>query len=325
MNNKDVSSALTRRFQKIRTTIEKMQDNTIKIICRTADETANNTRKYNAEYLREQQKELNALATDKIVALKEDTTQLVDGEFTAIRATLRDWISKPMPEEFTAVLSAFTQYGVQPTRMELETLEELGHGNYCCGRIVSQMARSLGFDSDFKPYESYLRDLSIAQRDTHSAIMNYQGLMDENYRYVSDMMGLKLAANPMFAPIAEKFLESSDNSFANIETELTTVTQTKFDLLPSKRRSIDELFTDTTGDDQRRAIVRRFIEDNDFTMCDLLRVYDPDLYQSSLSELSDARRAEAETAIRLRQEASRSVSEALRSVSEIDAIQRTTA
>ena len=328
MQNKNISTALTARFQQIRDTVQKMQDDVIRVITKTADINARNVKRYSPEYLTERTAELTTDATAKIVTIKEIARTRADNEFTAIRSTLADWSQQPLPEGFASLLSAYTSYQISPTKRELETLIQASRGNYIAQRIVSQMATQAGLDmTDFRLYEDYERSLKLSQLDVYNAIDNYKGILGEGYKYVADELGLAaIAKNESFSVFAEDFLTRTDTSFAETERLLTTVTDLSLTMLPSKRQAIDDLFRDCTNDDQKRYIIKQYVAGNDFYMTDLLQLYDSKLYGAALQEIADERRASAEDAIRTRQEASRSVSEALRSVSEIDAIQnRTTA
>ena len=325
MQNKNISFLLSGRFTKIRDAVQQMQDGVIKEISRCADINSRYVTRYNTSFLAQKQQDLQTETSNRILKIKDNARRTINEEFSGIRSTLRDWTRAPLPEECALLLSAYTGYSITPTRAEVEALAESAQGSYIGSRIVSELATKAGLDLGFRLIEDYDKSLLMAQSDVLSVIDNFKGFMSGDFKYVSDMLGLDICNNTQFAVMAEEYMSRETGSFFETEKELCRATETKVTILPSKRAIIDDLFRDQ-DDAGKVSIIKDYIEAHDYSMTGLLEAYDKDLYNRAINELSDARRAEAEHAIKARQEASRSVSEALRSVSEIDAIQnRTTA
>lgn len=295
MRNPSTARQMRQHFESIRDAISDMQKNTLKKISRLADDGVKARAKYNKDYFEQYKNEANSRTENEIAQIKTQTLDKIRLEFVAISALLNEWALSPVPESCAAVLRTYKDYGLTPTKSELELLTENAAGSYLASRIISGMAKSIGLVDDFVPLEQLRRSLTAAERDTETAVRDFIGIPDEKFRCTADMLNLHLSDNRNWIVYASQFLES-DNSFSRIEKTLTECTETEFALAPSRRREIDRIFEGLSESD-RVATAARLIESDD-SMADLLSSYDRDMYVSALSLNAEQKRATAEKLLR---------------------------
>ena len=295
MKSKNIAKQMRTHFGSIRDAIADMQEATLKKISRLADDGVKALKKYNADYFAQYKAEANSRTETESAELKTRTIEKIKLEFVQINGLLNEWSLCPVPESCAAVLRAYKDYGLTPTKSELELLTENAAGSYLASRIISGMAKSVGLVDDFVPLEQLRRNLIVAERDTETAVKNFCGIPDASHRLTADMLDLHLSDNRDWIVYASQFLES-DNSFSRIEKTLTECTETEFALAPSRRREIDRIFEGLSELD-RVSTAARLIESDD-SMADLLSSYDRDMYVSALSLNAEQKRAHAEALLK---------------------------
>lgn len=291
MRNPSTARQMRTHFDSIRDAIADMQKNTLRKISRLADDGVKARAKYNKDYFEQYKNEANSRTENEIAELKTRTIEKVKLEFVQINGLLNEWALCPVPESCAAVLRAYKDYGLTPTKSELELLTENAAGSYLASRIISGMAKSIGLVDDFVPLEQLRRSLTAAERDTETAVRDFIGVPDGKFRCAADMLHLHLSDNRDWIVYASQFLES-DNSFSRIEKTLTECTETEFALAPSRRREIDRIFEGLSESDRVSTAAR--LIDSDDGMAELLSSYDRDMYVSALSLNAEQKRATAE-------------------------------
>ena len=325
MKNEHVAENMKKRFASIRTSVETMQTRTLRAIGKAAELSLQYARQYNEVFLQEQMQDLRATYNGKIAEIKQIALNEISLQFTAIRTELVDWCNKPMPEATASLIRTYVDFDIIPTRGELQTLIESAQGSYIAMRILDKMAQKAGYTGvDFKTIEALSMDLQLAQQNAIDAIKNYAGILDEKtFTIAADDLGLDVAENRHFVPIAQEFLERADNDFARAEKELCDLTEDTFDLLPSKRRELDALFVDCPDDDARVQIIKNIIESDDTSLCDSLSLHSPELYKRAMTLIADERRSDALKAIMTRSEAEELVEETMARMKAADEAART--
>lgn len=292
MKNKTIAKEMQAHFKAIRHAVEVMRAAVLKRISQAADLSARNYERYNQDYLAIRQAEMRQTAEAEISAVKQTALEKVRSEYAQINTLLMDWVTMPLSDKCNTMLRIYTDFNLQPTKAELQLLAETAQGSYFACRVVDGMAKSLGYDYDFKPIEVIRREVDTARRDTENAIKNFAGVPDERHKLAADLLGLNLAENRNLVVFSVTFLER-ENTFSRLETELCDVVETEFTLLPSKRREIDALFVDVPDAD-KVDVAKRLIE-NDDSMADLLALYDKKLYLDALNRIASEKQAIAET------------------------------
>ena len=285
MKNKDACNRLKERFTSIRTAIEKMQSATDSAIYSCATKNAEFVKKYSKEYGAEMRSELLAKTSAAVLKEKQKCRQTVDRDFSQIRQIIRAWTFQPIPPEVSVTLDTITRNQLKLSRAELEVLSELTQGCYIGEKIVDGLAKQDGlFDSGFIAIDDIYKSIRQAEDVIDRAIENYSGQLDENNKLLSNMLGLSLSEDAWFIPMSATVL-TDDNAFSRAETMLSTVTESTFELLPSRRAEIDAMFADRT-EDERLEIIQAAIDAEDTESLDNFRLYDQALYSRAEKNLA---------------------------------------
>lgn len=246
--------------------------------------------KYQDDYRQEWEKKNRTSVMTDLAAIRSVATSQIDSLFMLIKEEMSAWMAEPLDSALSQSLETFTKFEMDPSVEEFRGFMTQAQGNYLGGRILDLMGRKKGIVTGFTSIETLKKDLKAAQADCKTAVNHYVGRLGADHKFVGSAYE-DTGTNWYLYPFAADYLNRDDSSLTKIETELLDATLTEFDLLPSTRHEIDQIF-DGADAQKRISIAVNLIQTGD-RLADLLQVYDAKLYQSAQDAIDQAKKDRA--------------------------------
>ena len=271
-------------FNKIRKIIANEKQDILELVADLAKRRAADKKIYNEQTVADRTRVDAEKAEKRIAELRETASKALKAEFALVNEKVNDWFSAAPDSELLGVLKAFSDFGITPTKTELDIISERSSGSYIAQRIVQNQLEKYGFfDETFVDAETMARMIREAEHDCVFAAENFCGNI-ENNRLLADAVGLTIGQDSYGVDFASRFpydgcsLNDLENAFEHESSKVS--------LLPSTRERLDALFAGKNDDERKQAAIDLILNDEDSTeISSKLRLYDQKLYDKANDEI----------------------------------------
>lgn len=302
MKDKTTASKMRRHFSAVCEIIGNMQKDINDLIVKYGTDDIRNAEMYNTRTLHEVRTKKRAETVGKIQKLKEKAILDVDAHFLNLQNILSEWVVQPIPDSALHLLNAYTAYDLKPSLEELNLLDQTISGNFLASKILSGLAAKNGYaDIVFKDLKDLQKDLASARAWAISAIQNFQGAVrsdddKKGVQTIASMYKIDIPVqNDFFVVQSADFLTAEKNPFKDAEKYFCEITESDFDIHPSRREELDHYFA-RAADEERKIEMAIALLKSDNSLKELLRVYDSALFTSANDRIVTAWRDDVKDA-----------------------------
>lgn len=234
---------------------------------------------------------LSASVRDSAATCREIGLLKVTADFEGLRESIRTWMMQAPPEDFVRTIQTYKDFGLTPSREEVESLNLSAGDNYIAQRILTQLAGKSGFESGYPDAQDIAKMVTKAETECRHVIADYVGAFDNNYHLAGGNYEYIDLRNGGWTRncYAADYLTRDDTTLCDIDR---TFRRCDIALMPSIIDKLDSAFDGCETQDSRVDVAAKLIQtDNRYD--GWVAAYDSEVHAAAILRLAQSAETQA--------------------------------